>query len=597
MPSPTPKKYSFIIIGGGTAGLPLSALLSANPHLSILVLEAGAHHPTPTSPLVAIPGLYGHCFGQPTHDWSFTTVPQRALHHTVHRWPRGKMLGGSSGINLMMHSQCSARDLDNWVALGNPGWAYADLLPYFQRAETYTAPSEGLAQKLGYVPVDAGLRGGEGPVRGMWPVLGEAMGYPSPRDCREGTSLGLFNQPLGVGADGRRSYAVGYWEPVRERGNLEVRTGALVEKILFGKRKDGEAVTATGVQYVCDGERITVQVEEGGEVIVSAGAVQSPQILELSGLGNKEMLEKYGIELVVELSGVGENLRDHVVAPFSWEVKDGVPTSEAAAKPEVFAQLMELYKKTNGGPLANTVTTTGFLPYHSLATTLSTTDIEEHINEICPASMSPLDDLAKLQLIDENEAAVQVLFVSKGVDTAKMNTPRTGWGHNFPGAYGTILAATTRTFSRGSIHIMSADPTEHPEIDPAYLSHPLDVDILAQAILHFQEMARTDPLSGFLKKDADGANIPIPGMTAPKNLEEAKQHVHKHAFTEYHPIGTCSMLPKESGGVVDSDLKVYGTTNVRVCDASIFPMHVQGNIQSLVYAVAEKTADFLQRKK
>ncbi|KAF2488460.1 alcohol oxidase [Lophium mytilinum] len=593
----SPQKYDFIIIGGGTAGLPLSALLSASPHLSILVLEAGAHHPTSTDPLVDIPGLYGHSFGRPTHDWSFTTVPQQHLHNTTHRWPRGKMLGGTSGINLMMHSQCSARDLDNWVALGNPGWSYAELLPYFQRSERYSAPSEALGEKLGYVPVDAGLRGGEGPVRGMWPVLGEAMGYPSPKDCRGGTSLGLFNQPLGVDEQGRRSYATRYWEPVRERGNLEVRTGSLVERVVFGEGKGAKGVAATGVQYVCEGERVTVELGEGGEVIVCAGAVQSPQILELSGLGNKEVLERYGIEMVVALPGVGENLRDHIVAPFSWEVKEGVPTSEAAAKPEVFAQLMELYQKTQGGPLANTVTTTGFLPYHGLATTLSTTDTEEHIKDICPTLMSPPDALAKLQLIDKSEAAVQVLFVSKGVDTARMDTPRTGWGHSFPGAYGTILAATTRTFSRGSIHIKSADPTEHPEIDPAYLSHPLDIDVLAQAILHFQDMARTDPLSGFLKKDADGANVPIPGMTAPKTLAEAKQHVHKHAFTEYHPIGTCSMLPKESGGVVDSNLKVYGTTNVRVCDASIFPMHVQGNIQSLVYAVAEKTADLLLAKK
>jgi choline dehydrogenase-like flavoprotein len=255
---------------------------------------------------------------------------------------------------------------------------------------------------------------------------------------------------------------------------------------------------------------------------------------------------------------------------------------------------MELYKKTKGGPLANTVTTTGFLPYHTLAASSSIADVEKHISEVSKEPLSALDNLAKIQLIDEREAAVQLLFVLKGVDTAKMDTPKLGWSHDFPGAYSTLVACTTRTFSRGSVHINSADPTQHPDIDPAYLSHPLDVDVLAQAILHFQEMARTEQMGEFLKKNANGDNVPCPGMTEPKTLEEAKDHVHKHASTEFHPIGTCSMLPKDQGGVVDSKLKVYGTTNVRVCDASIFPMHVQGNIQSLVYAVAEKTADMIK---
>ena len=257
---------------------------------------------------------------------------------------------------------------------------------------------------------------------------------------------------------------------------------------------------------------------------------------------------------------------------------------------------METYVAFKAGPMAKSPTATGFVPYHTMVPSSSVSDVNAHINAICPTTPDTRDAILKRQLMDPREAAIQLVPFPSGSDTSKCDRCGGIYTHDWPGTYCSLAVCTTRPFSRGSIHIKSASPTEHPIIDPAYLTHPLDVDVVAQAILHAQELVKTEPFASHLKSDENGNKIAQPSMFIPKTLEEAKEHVHNHTVTEYHPIGTCTMLPKESGGVVGSNLKVYGTSNVRVCDASVFPLHVQGNIQSLVYAVAERTADLIKGK-
>lgn len=210
-----------------------------------------------------------------------------------------------------------------------------------------------------------------------------------------------------------------------------------------------------------------------------------------------------------------------------------------------------------------------------------------------PAGRAPL--LGK-QLLDDKESVGQVVLLPVGADIDNCHTPSKLFMHDEPGNWITVGVASVRSLSRGSVHIASSDPKKHPVIDPAYFSHPLDLDLAGRSVLHALNLAKCEPLRSKLKEDANGELIIHPSYPKgwPKSLEEAKELASAQTVTEYHPIGTCNMLPKDKGGVVDSQLKVYGTNNLRVVDASIFPTHVQGNIVSLVYAVAEKGADVIK---
>jgi choline dehydrogenase len=207
------------------------------------------------------------------------------------------------------------------------------------------------------------------------------------------------------------------------------------------------------------------------------------------------------------------------------------------------------------------------------------------------------DSILAKQLLDPKEAVHQVVLMAVGADIRNSDTPSKLFVHDAPGNWGILAVCSTRSFSRGSVHIASSDPTQHPLIDPAYYAHPLDLDLTGRAILHIAKMTELEPLKSKLRTNEDGGPLMHPGVglkTIPKTLEEAKEIARNNTVTEYHPVGSCAMLPREKGGVVDSQLKVYGTTNVRVVDAAIFPTHVQGNIVSLVYAVAEKAADVIK---
>ena len=268
-------------------------------------------------------------------------------------------------------------------------------------------------------------------------------------------------------------------------------------------------------------------------------------------------------------------------------------------------QAMEAYLTHKAGPLANAPTTCGFIPFSTIAPSSAVSDPESHIRSIVnsylkshpDADPAGRDALLARQLLNPNEAVCQVVPLSVGVDVSRAHHPSGIFMHETPGNWCTIGVCSTRSFSRGSVHIGSADPATYPLIDPAYFAHPLDVEIAARSVLHAKKVVATEPFRSKLKKDASGNLIPMPNMPPPSGLDEAMEFARNNTVTEYHPIGTCAMLPEEKGGVVDQELRVYGTSNVRVCDASIFPLHVQGNIVSLVYAVAEKGADLIRGRK
>ncbi|KAF2476504.1 alcohol oxidase [Lindgomyces ingoldianus] len=607
------KSYDYVICGGGTAGLVLAARLSEDPNITVGVLEAGENRLN--DPLIDAPALYIQTWEKPEYDWCFKTVPQKGTANRVHGWARGKVLGGSSAINYNMFSMASRQDLDNWAELGNKGWGFNDMAPYYRKFETYNPPSKILSSKINDRYVDPLLRGTSGPIQisfceadfqwaqEAWPETCINAGYPAPKDPRSGSAIGGFNQLTTVNPKTmQRSYSArDYYEPNAGRRNLSVLTEALVAKIEFEKGGSGNAI-ATGVKFFASGAEHTVKANK--EVIVCGGVICSPQILELSGIGSASRLQNVGIEIVVDNPNVGENLNEHSATGISLAVKDEYPTAEVLLRnPEIAQQAMEAYITHKAGPFANAPTTTGFVSLSLADPNLA--DPEKHINTLIsdfqkanpdadPAGRAPL--LGR-QILDPKEAIAQVVLLSVGADIRNSDSAAKLFMHDAPGNWITLGVCSTRSLSRGSVHIESPDPKKHPVIDPAYYSHPLDLDLAARGILHAISLTQYEPLHSKMKRDEKGGLILPPWIPAiPTTLEEAKEVASSNTVTEYHPIGTCAMLPKEKGGVVDSDCKVYGTSNVRVVDASIFPTNVQGNIISLIYAVAEKAADIIKGK-
>lgn len=270
--------------------------------------------------------------------------------------------------------------------------------------------------------------------------------------------------------------------------------------------------------------------------------------------------------------------------------------------PELGAKAMEAYQKAGQGPLTAGLTGIGFASLHTVCPDLSEAEVNQLIDKAGQFQSTATHKQLKIQeeqLRDPQEAMVQWLPLPAGANMSVADkSVKSMFGHDEPGGFATLCAITTHLFSRGTVHIKSSDPLAHPAIDPNYMSHPLDAEIMGRAMLHARQLLRTEPFASKFKKDQNGDLIPMKlrggPYTDPKNLEEAKEYIKHNFITCYHPIGTASMLPKDEGGVVDTELKVYGTKNLRVIDASIFPLHIQGNIMSLVYAVAERGADIIK---
>jgi choline dehydrogenase len=286
-------------------------------------------------------------------------------------------------------------------------------------------------------------------------------------------------------------------------------------------------------------------------------------------------------------------------------VKDECPTLEAIARnPAIMQQVVEAYMQHKAGPLVAPPTATGFASLEKVQSDFP--DAEIHIQALVAeyakknpsADPAGRDALLARQIMDPKEAMCQIVALPLGANISNAATPSKIFPSEEPGMWFVLGACSTRSLSRGSVHIKSSDPAVHPVIDPAYFQHPIDVDMTARAVLHMQSFLEIEPLKSVLRRHDNGEVViaESSGGKMPRTLEEAKAWSKKNTVTEYHPVGTCAMLPREKGGVVSDELRVYGTANVRVVDASIFPTPVQGNIVSLVYAMAEKAADIIKGK-
>ena len=532
---------------------------------------------------------------------------QKELHGRQIQHPRGKVLGGSSAIfrtSMIFNSRSAA---NAWEKLGNPGWDWVTMLPYIRRFHTQAITPESFKEITALAQEDEGVHSSEGPVQTgycntdpadkawyeAWVTIMNELKF-------EGRGQGGFVASSSIDPQNRtRSYATTayYSEDISRRSNLRVVTEALVERIVL---KRGKEVTASGVHFVSKtGDRFTIHAKK--EVILSAGTMQSPQLLELSGIGSRQILDAYGIEMVVENPNVGENLQDHAASSISFEVADGVQTADPILRdPRLFQSLLETYNKDRSGPLGQFFSASSHISPPETFRPSGKTFLSTLLKQVSPDSTdkSAYDKFREEVLIDlfaNDDGATAHIFLAKlqfntGAASDEKFETATKDGNFF-----TLFASLNHPFSRGSVHINSASPADKPTVDPRYLSHPMDIELLARHVQLFSRLISTNPLSKCFMEG--GMRIPsdaFPDGTEAPSLDKAKELVRRCVISNYHPAGTCAMMKKELGGVVDERLRVFGVTGLRVVDASIFPLMPRGNPISTVYAVAERAVDLVR---
>jgi choline dehydrogenase-like flavoprotein len=499
----------------------------------------------------------------------------------------------------------SSASIDNWEKLGNKGWAYKDLAPYYQKFGQRHAPSDELRTIARNIDFDESLSGsgpvqmsfgtGSGALTSAWMDAHTTWGFgPTGGDAASGHVVGAYQNVSSIDPVTKtRSYAASayYGEEVRKRSNLVVLTETVARRLeLEGQEPQ---VTVTGVELrLKDGSVKTVKARR--EVIMAAGVVKSPQILELSGIGGGTLLEKHGVAAVIDLPGVGENLQDHAMICQTYELRDGVPSIDMFRDPAVVQGAIGLYETAREGPLGTATSSTTYLPLVDAEGRLSTDAKRELLDQYVPDSSPSSMTLLKETIAGADIPALAYMLYPGQVNTEMMDVTHFG---NYvaplkPGNHISIMNALAHPFSRGTCHINSSNVDTAPTLDPAYLTHPVDIELMARSVMFADKLMEHSAMrSAILREDT---RLP---ENVPDTLEKAKKVVKDRLISDMHLCGTCAMLPREEGGVVDEHLVVYGTRNLRVVDASIFPLVPLGNIQTTVYAVAEKAADLIREAK
>jgi choline dehydrogenase-like flavoprotein len=492
--------------------------------------------------------------------------------------------------------------IDAWASLGNEGWNFDALEPYFRKFGTVHAPPQSARDIVGLTYHDEKLAAGDGPVHisfsegygpnnKAWMDTFSQLGLEVSRDPRSGQAMGAFQQPATIDPTTKtRSYAAtAYYSPeVAKRTNLVVLTETTVTKVILDTGASG--VVATGVEIITkDGQR--KQLSAQSEVVLAAGAMQSSQILELSGIGNPEILQKHGIPVIFDNPGVGENMQDHPIVGQCFEVKEGVISSDILRDQNVLGALVAMYQDGGQGPLGQSNISVAYTPVMDGSGVLSADATRTLIAPHEASIISPSAKTVRALIESPKEPALEFLLFPG--QTTPCDDPAGLTDLITPSApenYLTIMTILNHPFSRGSIHIASSDVASKPVWDPAYNTNPLDMEILARAVQFVEKIVDPSTPFGSLLQPS-GKRIPnVDGH----DLEGGKEIVRQAQVSIFHPTGSCAMLPREQGGVVDNRLRVHGIKGLRVVDASIFPLEPSGNIQGTVYAVAERAADILK---
>ena len=502
----------------------------------------------------------------------------------------------------------SKSGIDSWAELGNPSWNFDSLAPYYRKFHTFIPPSEETREQLSLDYWDETAHGSSGPVQvsfgeevdplsKAWPETFKNLNLKMSSDPVTGETTGAQSNPGAVDPRTKtRSYAASaYYSPkIAQRPNLRVLTEAQAEKVLLENRAG--VVSAKGVQFTTRSGDIRY-IYARKEVILSAGVIKSPQLLEISGIGSAKLLKSHCIKVMVDNPYVGENLQDHVAAHLSLEMSDGLMSADMLREPGIMEALMSMYTTSKSGPLAQATFSSAFTPMMEFQD-ISQKDellrmLDENLVDIKSDSHPALakqHSLIKNILLRRDDSSSQYFAAPFQLNSHEGPDPQQHLKPTTPGNYLTIFVALSHPFSRGSVHINSADLNKAPTIDPRYFSHPLDIEILGRHVQFFETIAKTEPFSALLKPNGRR----IPADTHVEDLAAAKE-LSKLLISNYHPTGTCAMMPRDMGGVVNERLIVHGTTNLRVVDASIMPMIPRGNIQSSVYAIAERAADIIKQ--
>ena len=532
------ETFDYVIVGAGTAGCVLANRLSADGKTRVLLLEAGGSDQTVW---IQLPIGYGRTFFDRRINWMYDTEPVEGLSGRESYWPRGKVIGGSGSINAMVHVRGQPHDFDDWAALGNTGWGWDDVLPYFKQAEDHDL-GESAYHGVGGPQHVSEITARAHPLCQTFIETGKNLGLPFSPDLNapDGEGVGIYQINTRNGR--RASTANEYLRPALRRGGVTLRTRSQTTRILFdGKR-------AVGVEYR-QGKALK-QAIATGEVILSGGSINSPQLLNLSGIGDARHLSALGIEVLHDAPSVGQNMQDHLAVSYFY--RTSVPTLNDELRPllgKVKAGLHYLWNR--GGPLSMSVNQGGGF-----------------------VKSGPEAPRVNLQLYFS-----PVSYTQTPLSDRKLLNPD-------PFSAFLLSFNSCRPTSRGWLKLRSADPFDYPLIQPNYLSTQKDIDEAIAGNRMLRALVKTRPLADIITEEL------VPGAHL-QGDEALLDDFRKRADTVYHPCSTCMMGPDAATSVVDARLRVHGVEGLRVVDASVFPTITSGNINAPTVMVAEKGASMI----